>query len=74
MELQSLRQVSKDFLLHRERAKGTKAKSAKKQRGIKTGRDIGDYYLALDSADFQPFDEPGGIRTALEAKSGKRKK
>jgi hypothetical protein len=62
------------FLLHRNPAKGSKAKSSKKQRGVKAGRDIADYYLALDSADFQPFDEPGGIRTALQAKSGKRKK
>lgn len=62
------------FLLHRAHAKVTRAKAARKQRGIKTRRDIAGYYLALDSADFQPFNEPGGIRTVLEAQSRKRKK
>jgi len=62
------------FLLHRAQRKGSKAKGSKKQRDIKTRSDFADYYLALDSADFQPFDEPGGIRTALEAQIRKRQK
>lgn len=60
------------FMLHKAKA----TKPATKRATIKASRaDTGSAaYVVRDSADFQPYDEPGGIRTLLESGPTRRKK
>jgi hypothetical protein len=53
------------FMLHKARAAGGRIDAS--------GAGDADYQV-LDSSDFQPFGEPGGINTFLESKSTRRKK
>jgi hypothetical protein len=69
------------FMLHKAKPKKATMKGAKKQKGkarvagaAETDRGAAGSYLALDPADFQPYDERGGIRSILESESTKRKK
>ena len=67
------------FILHKSESRKASTKGPTKQRG--KARGVGadkagktsEYYLARDSADFQPYDEPGGIRPLLGTESIKRK-
>ena len=61
------------FILHQAESKKSRTKAAKKQRGKARGAEA-EPYLALDSADFQPHDERGGVRTILDSGSIKRKR
>lgn len=68
------------FILHKSKSRKSKTRGPKKQRGKARGAkankadsNTAEYYLARDSADFQPYDEPGGVRTLLESESIKRK-
>jgi len=66
------------FILHKTESKKSETKGAKKRRKArgtateKAGK-TAEYYLARDSADFQPYDERGGVRALLETESIKRK-
>ena len=66
------------FILHKTESKKSETESAKKRgkaRGTATEKagQTAEYYLARDSADFQPYDERGGVRSLLETESIKRK-
>ena len=68
------------FILHKGESKKSTTKSAKKQRGNARGAEMdkpdgstAEYFLARDSADFQPYDERGGARILLESESKKGK-
>jgi hypothetical protein len=58
------------FMLHQAKA----AKPASKGARIDARDTVTSGYQVLDLSDFQPFDEPGGIRTLLASESTKRKK
>ena len=62
------------FMLHKTEAEGSTAKGAKKQK--RKGHDAGtaESYQALHPGDFQPYSEPGGIKTIIESESIKSKK
>ena len=72
------------FMLHRVKSEKSTTKGTKKQKGEKGGVRVAGAvkadtvavgsYQALDSADFQPSSEPGGIKTILESESINRKK
>jgi len=62
------------FTLHKPESQKSTTKGARKPRGAtaeKAGK-TAEYYLAPDSADFQPYDERGGVKAALESGSPKR--
>ena len=67
------------FILHKSESRKASTKGPTKQRG--KARGVGadkagktsEYYLARDSADFQPYDEPGRVGTPLKTESIKRK-
>jgi len=67
------------FTLHKAESKKPETKGAKKQRGKARGTaaekaaKTAEYYLARDPADFQPYDERGGVKLLLETESIKRK-
>ena len=67
------------FILHKSESRKASRKGPTMQRGKARGAGAGkagktsEYYLARDSADFQPYDEPGGIRPLLGTESIKRK-
>lgn len=62
------------FLLHKAEAEESPAKGARKER--RKARDAGtaESYVALDPGDFQPYSEPGGIKSIIESESIKSKK
>jgi len=69
------------FMLHKEEAKQSESKASRKaKKGIaltaiaapETG--AADTYIAPDAADFQPFNEPGGVKTIIESAGGKNRK
>lgn len=61
------------FMLHKDKAEAeaSTAKGAKKQKRKVRDRGAAGSYQALDSADFQPYSEPGGIKTIIESESTK---
>ncbi len=67
------------FILHKSESKKSATKSPTKQSGKARGAGAdkagkaAEYYLARDSADFQPYDERGGVRPLLETESNNRK-
>jgi len=64
------------FMLHKEEAKTSKTKRAKKSVGKSAAAaEAGtkEVYTALNPADFQPDHEPGGIKTIIETESAKDK-
>jgi hypothetical protein len=68
------------FTLHEPESKKSTTKGARKQRGKARGTqaesadsNTSEYFLARDSADFQPYNEPGGVKPILESESIKPK-
>jgi hypothetical protein len=66
------------FMLHKEEAKTSKTKRAKKSVGksaatTEAEAEAKEVYTALDPVDFQPYHEPGGIKTIIETESAKDK-
>ncbi len=68
------------FILHKAESSKSKTTGARKQKrkarraaAGEADRSTTESYLVLDSADFQPYDERGGIRTILKSESIKRK-
>jgi hypothetical protein len=56
------------FMLHKAKAEESVAKGAKKQKQKVRGTGAAESYQAVDAQDFQPYSEPGGIKTILESK------
>jgi hypothetical protein len=64
------------FILHKAESKKSEIKGAKKQRRGTAAEKAGktaEYYLAPDSADFQPYDERSEVRPLLKSESVKDK-
>lgn len=64
------------FMLHRAKSEKSMKKGTKKQKGrvriagaAKSDTGAAESYKALDPGDFQPYSEPGGIKTIIESKS-----
>jgi hypothetical protein len=69
------------FMLHKAEAKKSESKAARKaKKGIvaaaiaapETG--AADTYVAPEAADFQPFTEPGGVKTIIESAGSQNRK
>jgi len=68
------------FMLHKPQARAAESKGARKpakkgEAAALIAPEVGepDVYTALDAADFQPFNEPGGVKTLIESASDKNK-
>ena len=67
------------FILHKPESKKSTTKGARKRRGKARGTaaekagKTAEYFLARDSADFQPYNEPGGVKPLLQSESVKPK-
>ena len=61
------------FMLHKAEAEESPAKGAKKLKRKVPDRRAAGSYQALDSGDFQPYNEPGGIKNIIESESTKSK-
>ena len=68
-------------MLHKTEAGKPKTKRVKKRGGkhaateaVAAGPEVGatDTYTALDQMDFQPYHEPGGIKTIIESEAAKK--
>lgn len=57
------------FMLHRAEAGSSTAKGAKKEKRKVHDPGAAGSYQALDPGDFQPYSEPGGIKTIIESES-----
>ena len=68
------------FMLHKSKTEKPKAKRGKKQSGKVAEAAVADSevgvseaYTALDQTDFQPYNEPGGVKTIIDSESRKPK-
>ncbi len=69
------------FMLHKTEAGKPKTRRVKKRSGkraateaVAAGPEVGatETYTALDQMDFQPYHEPGGIKTIIESEAAKK--
>ncbi len=69
------------FMLHKTEAGKPKTRRVKKRSGkraateaVAAGPEVGatETYMALDQMDFQPYHEPGGIKTIIESEAAKK--
>ena len=69
------------FTLHKTEAGKPKTRRVKKRSGkraateaVAAGPEVGatETYTALDQMDFQPYHEPGGIKTIIESEAAKK--
>lgn len=61
------------FMLHKPKTEKPKAMRGRKMpaKAVVAGSEAGstEAYTALDPTDFQPYNEPGGVKTMIESKS-----
>jgi hypothetical protein len=71
------------FMLHKSKTEKPKAKRGKKQSGkVVVAEDavadsevgVTEAYTALDQTDFQPYNEPGGVKTIIDSEPLKPKR